>query len=121
MKKYKYQKLAKAIFALIFIASLLIIAQDTWLKSQFEKNTNYYLNQASVEALNLEIDKELLFYAENGNLPAIKKVLKMKVEENTKVIKERLQDSRHDESSILLMQRSLKYDPRNCNESSLSL
>lgn len=101
-----------AVLTLLFI--LLSVIQNTWLMSQFEKDTNYYLNQAAVEALELEINKDLLFLHKSGKMEEVEKLLKLQIQSKTKGIKDRLNDGRHSEMSMLLMNKALQYVPEDC-------
>ena len=104
------RKILASMAALMLLAIFVSVIQNIWMKSQFEKNTNYYLNQGAVEALALEIDKELLYFVEKRELAKVERLLKARIKSNTEVIKERLNNSRHNDKTKSLLKKALKYE-----------
>ena len=111
MDMAKTKNFATILVCVALIAIIVGVIQNIWLKKQFEKNTNYYLNQAYVEALKLETNKSLLHLVQNKELDEAEKLLKIFIKGQEEVILTRLADKKHDAKAITRLNDSLKYEP----------
>jgi hypothetical protein len=114
MDMTKTKKFATILVCIALIAIIVGTIQNIWLKKQFEKNTNYYLNQSYVDALRLENNKNLLDLVQNRELDKAEKLLKILIKGQKEVIMTRLENKQHDTRAITRLNSALIFEPESC-------